>query len=197
LFISNAGLFGYHIVSSAAKNIGTDDALNILFFKGCNSEHAQSNLDVCATSILSWSLVGGSLLYLAFASILAFLLFIECKRQGYPATFTAFWNSPLFIVCYFFKENNRIDLLTIPNRFIGFKKWTRLHLHRLFLAIYSFITTGIIIYYLNTNLTVDQDDLKIQKQYKTGDTFCKSLTLFRFFFLCSYLKHIFSFVSNR
>ncbi|CAB4382342.1 hypothetical protein RhiirA5_464134 [Rhizophagus irregularis] len=173
LFISNAGLFGYHIVSSAAKNIGTDDALSILFFKGCNSEHAQSNLDVCATSILSWSLVGGSLLYLAFVSILAFLLFIECKRQGYPATFTALWNSPLFLVCYFFKENSRIDLLTIPNKFIGFKKWTRLHLHRLGLAIYSFITTGIIIYYLNTNLTVDQDDLKIQKQYKAGDTFYK------------------------
>lgn len=182
MFISNAGLFGYHIVSSAAKNIGTDDALSILFFKGCNSEHAQSNLDVCATSILSWSLVGGSLLYLAFVSILAFLLFIECKRQGYPATFTALWNSPLFLVCYFFKENSRIDLLTIPNKFIGFKKWTRLHLHRLGLAIYSFITTGIIIYYLNTNLTVDQDDLKIQKQYKAGDTFCKSLTLFHVLF---------------
>jgi len=168
LFISNAGLFGYHIVSSATRNIGTDDALNVLFFKACNSEYAQSNLDVCATSIISWTLIGGALLYLAFASILAFLLFIECKRQGYPATFTALWNSPLFLVCYFFGEENRIDLLTIPNKFVGFKKWTQLHMHRLGLAVYSFISTVIIIYYLHTNLTVEQDDLEIQAEYKAG-----------------------------
>jgi hypothetical protein len=130
---------------------------------------------VCATSILSWSLIGGALLYLAFVSILAFLLFMECKRRGYFATFTSLWNSPLFLVCYFFDEKNRIDLLTISNRFVGFRKWTRLHIHRLALVVYSLVNTGIIIYYLNTNLTVDQDDLKTQEQYRAGDTFCKFL----------------------
>lgn len=173
LFISNVGLFGYHILSKAANNIGSDDALTILFFNGCNSEHAQSNLDVCATSILSWTLVGGAIFYLAFTSILAILLYKECKRQGYPALFTALWNSPLFLVCYFFKEKDRIDLLTIPNKFVEFNKWTQLHLHRLGLAIYSFITTVIILYYLNTNLTVDQDDLNTKEQFKDGDTLYK------------------------
>jgi hypothetical protein len=157
--------------------------LNVLIFEACNSEHAQSNLDVCATSIISWTLIGGALLYLTFVSILAFLLFMECKRQGYPATFTALWNSPLFLVCYFFGEKNRIDLLTIPNRFVGFKKWTQLHMHRLCLAVYSFVSTGIIIYYLSTNLTVDQDDLELQVKYKAGETNCKFLC-----FMFSFIK---------
>ena len=122
---------------------------------------------------MSWSLIGGALFYLTFASILAFLLYLECKRQGYPPIFTSLWNSPCFIACYFFNEKDRIDLLTIPNQFVGFRKWTRLHIHRLILSMYSFVTTVIIIYYLSTNLTVDQDDLNTQEQYKSGEISCK------------------------
>ncbi|CAG8705625.1 20356_t:CDS:2 [Dentiscutata erythropus] len=95
----------------------------------------------------------------------------ECHRHGYPGAFTALWNSPFFLFCYFFKEQNRIDLLTIPNRFMKFRKWTYWQIHRFALALYSLITTILVIYYL-TRKTVDNDDLIIQKDYKNGDEFC-------------------------
>ncbi|CAG8677970.1 16305_t:CDS:2, partial [Dentiscutata heterogama] len=110
LFISSVGLFGYHIVNLAAHNIGGKHPFIVLFFNGCKSEFQQPNLDV------SW------------------LLYKECHRHGYPGAFTALWNSPFFLFCYFFKEQKRIDLLTIPNRFMKFRKWTYWQIHRFALA---------------------------------------------------------------
>ncbi|CAG8481371.1 10703_t:CDS:2 [Cetraspora pellucida] len=171
LFISSVGLFGYHIVTLAAHNIGGNRPYTVLFLDGCKSEFQQPNLDVCATSILTWCLIGGALIYFLLTSILALLLYKECHRNGYPGSFTALWNSPFFLVCYFFNEQRRIDLLTIPNRFMKFRKWTNWQLHRFALASYSLITTLLVVYYL-TRKTVDNDDLIIQKEYKSDDKFC-------------------------
>ncbi|CAG8528262.1 5369_t:CDS:2 [Diversispora eburnea] len=168
LFISAVGLFGYHIVTMAMRNIGGPGAASVLFFHGCNSEFYQPNVDLCATSILSWSLIGGAVFYFSFITILSILLYIECYSQGYPGAFTALWNSPFFLFCYCFREQYRIDLLSIPNRFVGFKKWTRFSLHRFALAFYSLITTLLVTYYL-TRKTVDNDDFIAQKEYKNGD----------------------------
>ncbi|CAG8733879.1 4851_t:CDS:2, partial [Acaulospora morrowiae] len=170
MFISSVALFGYHIVSLAIQNIGGKKALSVLFLNGCQSEFQQPNVDICATSILTWSLIGGAVLYFFLTSILSVLLYAECHRHGYPGMFTALWNSPFFLVCYFFREKNRIDLLTIPNKFLGFRTWTRLNLHRFALAVYSLITTLLVVYYL-TRYTVDNDDLIAQKEYKSGNSF--------------------------
>ncbi|CAG8648999.1 hypothetical protein C2G38_2253991 [Gigaspora rosea] len=170
LFISSVGLFGYHIITLAAHNIGGKRPFIVLFFNGCKSEFQQPNVDICATSILTWSLTGGALIYFLLTSILAWLLYRECHKHGYPGAFTALWNSPFFLFCYFFKEQNRIDLLTVPNRFMKFRKWTYLQFHRFALATYSLITTLLVVYYL-TRKTVDNDDLIIQKDYKNGDKF--------------------------
>lgn len=52
-----------------------------------------------------------------------------------------------------------------------FRKWTNWQLHRFALASYSLLTTLLVVYYL-TRKTVDNDDLIIQKEYKSGDKFC-------------------------
>ncbi|CAG8756093.1 6439_t:CDS:2, partial [Ambispora leptoticha] len=51
----------------------------------------------------------------------------------------------------------RIDLLTIPNRLMGFRKWTHSHIQRLLLSVYALITTCLIANNLSKK-TVDNND---------------------------------------
>lgn len=157
LFITTSVLFGYHIVTGAASHIRSPHAINIFLYHACESINYQSDVDLCAASALAWSLIGGAVLYFIVTSIIAVFIYLECRRNGYPALFTAVWNSPFFIFCYLFGEEHRIDLLSISNKLMGFRKWTHIHVHHLLLSMYALMTTMIIAYDL-TKRTVDSSD---------------------------------------
>ncbi|CAG8629097.1 13025_t:CDS:2, partial [Ambispora gerdemannii] len=167
LFITTSGLLGYHILTVAEKHI-KGNGKHIFLFGACDPINYQSDIDLCSASMLTWSLIGGAVLYFISASLIAFLLFLECRRNGYPGMFTALWNSPFFLVCYFFNEKHRIDLLTIPNRLMGFRKWTRSHIHRLLFSVYALINTCLIANNLSKK-TVDNSDYEATKNEQGRD----------------------------
>ncbi|KAG9307640.1 hypothetical protein G9A89_023205 [Geosiphon pyriformis] len=162
LFITNSALLGYHILKGAVKHISSNNGTHIFLFEACQPIHYQPDVDLCAASALTWSLMGGAVLYFVITSLIGFFIYLECRRKDYPATFTALWNSPLFIACYFFQEKQRIDLLSIPNRFMHLRKWTHSHVHRLIFSLYCLITTSLIAHDL-TRRTVDQNDFDANK----------------------------------
>jgi len=100
LFITNAFVLGYHVLTSAKAN--SKYTYTDILLKGCDEEHVVEDFDLCATSHLVWGLIGGALIYFVLASLVALGLAIECRRKGYPGLFTGLWHSPWFVFCLFF-----------------------------------------------------------------------------------------------
>ncbi|CAG8531174.1 8480_t:CDS:2 [Paraglomus occultum] len=169
LIITNAVVLSRHIVTKATESIAQPNALNVFIFHACESENFQSDIDLCAASRLAWSLFGGAVLYFIIGTLISIFIAIECRRCGYPATFTALWNSPFFLFCYVINEKKKIDLLSIPNRLIRFRKWTRGHIQRIVMCLYCIITTALIAYDL-TRRTVDHNDLDANRKYNENNS---------------------------
>jgi hypothetical protein len=172
LIVTNAIVLSRHIVTKATSSISQPDPLNVFLYRACEPENFQSDVDLCAASMLAWSLFGGAALYFILGTLIALLIAAECKRKGYPATFTAFWNSPFFLFCYFMNEKKKIDLLSIPNKLMGFRMWTHGHIHRILLCLYCLLTTGLIVYGM-TKRTVDNNDLDANRKYNSDNSLCK------------------------
>src|SRR3954463_335902 len=110
MFAVNEFLLGYNVLKNAKAGVSSSTFNNVLF-EACTDRFIIEQFDFCAASRLVWGLIGGAVIYFVFTSIVALALYIEIRRNGYHASFTALWHSPVFVLCYFFNEQQRVDIL--------------------------------------------------------------------------------------
>ncbi|CAG8465171.1 17381_t:CDS:2 [Acaulospora morrowiae] len=135
MFAVNVFLLGYNVLKNAKAGVSSSTYNNVLF-DACSDRFVIEQFDFCAASRLIWVLIGGAVIYFVFTSIVAFGLYLELKRKGYDASFTALWHSPVFVLCYFYEDRRRVDILRIPNKYVKLSIWTRTHVHKISLALY-------------------------------------------------------------
>ncbi|CAG8641951.1 1740_t:CDS:2, partial [Dentiscutata heterogama] len=143
MFAVNVFLLGYNVLKNAKAAVSTA-TYKIVLFEACTDRFIIEQFDFCAASRLIWGLIGGAIVYFTFTSLIAVALFFELRRKGYHASFTALWHSPMFLICYFYPPEKRVDILSIPNKFVGLSLWTRSQIHRISLALYCLICTILI-----------------------------------------------------
>ncbi|GBB98277.1 hypothetical protein RclHR1_03190009 [Rhizophagus clarus] len=144
MFAANVFLLGYNVLKDAKSGVDGSTIKNFLV-DACGDRFHIEQFDYCAASRLFWGLIGGAIIYFIFTSLVALALSIELRRKGYYSSFTALWHSPAFLLCFFFPQEKRVDILSIPNKFVGLGLWTRSHIHRISLAIYCAICSGLIL----------------------------------------------------
>ncbi|CAG8520213.1 20095_t:CDS:2 [Cetraspora pellucida] len=143
MFAVNVFLLGYNVLKNAKAAVSTS-TYDIVLFDACTDRFVIEQFDFCAASRLIWGLIGGAIVYFVFTSLVALALYFELRRKGYDALFTALWHSPMFLVCYFYPPNKRVDVLSIPNKYVGLSLWTRSQIHRISLALYCLICTVLV-----------------------------------------------------
>ncbi|RGB28453.1 hypothetical protein C1646_716196 [Rhizophagus diaphanus] len=148
MFAVNVFLLGYNVLKDAKLGVKGTTEKNFLV-DACGDRFHIEQFDYCAASRLFWGLIGGAIIYFIITSIVAFALSIELRRKGYYSSFTALWHSPAFLLCFFYPQEKRVDILSIPNKFVGLSLWTRSHVHRISLAIYCAICSILILVSLN------------------------------------------------
>ncbi|RHZ77196.1 hypothetical protein Glove_184g71 [Diversispora epigaea] len=135
MFLVNVFLLGYNVLKNAKAGVSTSTYHNVLF-DACGDRFIIPQFDFCAASRLFWGLIAGAIVYFIFTSIVALALYIELRRKGFHASFTALWHSPAFLLCFFYTQEWRVDVLSIPNKYVKLASWTRSQIHRISLAIY-------------------------------------------------------------
>ncbi|CAG8732379.1 34663_t:CDS:2 [Gigaspora margarita] len=143
MFAVNVFLLGYNVLKNAKAGVSTS-TYHIVLYEACTDRYVIEQFDFCAASRLIWGLIGGAVIYFIFTSIIAVALFFELRRKGFHASFTALWHSPMFLICYFYPPKKRVDILSIPNKYVGLSLWTRSQIHRISLALYCLICTILI-----------------------------------------------------
>ncbi|CAI2190877.1 17623_t:CDS:2, partial [Funneliformis geosporum] len=144
MFVVNVFLLGYNVLKYAKLGVDDSTVKNFLM-DACGDRFHIEQFDYCSASRLFWGLIGGAIIYFIFTSIVAFALSIELRRRGYDSSFTALWHSPAFLLCFFYDEEKRVDILSIPNKYVGLSLWTRSQIHRISLAIYCAISSVLIL----------------------------------------------------
>lgn len=144
MFAVNVFLLGYNVQRYAKLGVDGSTVKNFLM-DACGDRFQIEQFDYCSASRLFWGLIGGAVIYFIFTSIVAFALSIELRRRGYDSSFTALWHSPAFLLCFFYDEKRRVDILSIPNKYVGLSLWTRSQIHRISLAVYCAICTILIL----------------------------------------------------
>ncbi|CAG8817853.1 23255_t:CDS:2, partial [Dentiscutata erythropus] len=143
MFLVNVFLLGFNVLKNAKAGVSTSTYRNVLF-DACGDRFIIPQFDFCAASRLFWGLIAGAVAYFIFTSIVALALYIELRRKGFHASFTAFWHSPVFLVCFFYSSKRRVDILSIPNKYVKLASWTRSQIHRISLATYCLICSVLI-----------------------------------------------------
>ncbi|CAG8519482.1 9833_t:CDS:2 [Cetraspora pellucida] len=143
MFAVNVFLLGYNVLKNAKAGVSTS-TYSIVLFDACTDRFIIEQFDFCAASRLVWGLIGGAIIYFIFTSLVAVALYLELRRKGYNALFTALWHSPMFLVCYVYPPDQRVDILSIPNKYVGLSLWTRSQIHRISLALYCLICTALV-----------------------------------------------------
>lgn len=144
MFLVNVFLLGYNVLKDAKEGVSSA-TYRIVLFDACSDRFIIEQFDFCAASRLVWGLFAGAIAYFVFTSIVALALYIELRRKGYHASFTALWHSPIFALCFFYPEKRRVDILSIPNKYVNLRPWTRSHIHRISLAIYCLLCSILVI----------------------------------------------------
>lgn len=143
MFLTNVFLLGWNVLRDASESVKVD--YSVTLFQACSDRYDIPGFDYCAASRLVWGLAGGAVIYFAVTFLIALLLLVELRRKGYHSTFTAMWHSPIFLLCFFFPVEKRVDILSIPNKYVELSLWTRAHFHKIALAIYCAVCLGLVI----------------------------------------------------
>ncbi|CAG8449037.1 6168_t:CDS:2 [Ambispora leptoticha] len=138
MFATNVFLLGYKVLDNAYQAVN-GSTYRIVLFDACTDRWKIPEFDFCAASQLVWGLVGGALVYFIVTGLVAIGIAIELRRKGFHSSFTALWHSPLFLLCFLFPDTKRVDILSIPNKYVKLARWTRAHIQRIAMAIYSFV----------------------------------------------------------
>ncbi|CAG8820169.1 31182_t:CDS:1, partial [Racocetra persica] len=96
MFAVNVFLLGYNVLKNAKAGVSTS-TYKIVLFDACTDRFIIEQFDFCAASRLVWGLIGGAMVYFIFTSLVAVALYVELRRKGYYALFTALWHSPMFL----------------------------------------------------------------------------------------------------
>ncbi|RIB17178.1 hypothetical protein C2G38_2037970 [Gigaspora rosea] len=120
MFAVNVFLLGYNVLKNAKAGVSTS-TYHIVLYEACTDRYVIEQFDFCAASRLIWGLIGGAVVYFVFTSIIAVALYFELRRK-----------------------EKRVDILSIPNKYVGLSLWTRSQIHRISLALYCLICTILI-----------------------------------------------------
>ncbi|CAG8503601.1 2502_t:CDS:2 [Ambispora gerdemannii] len=147
MFIVNAFLLGYKVLENAHQAV-VGSTYRIILFDACTDRWRIEDFDFCAASRLIIGLIFGAIIYFIITGLVAIGIAIELRRKGFHSSFTALWNSPLFLFCFFFPENKRVDILTVPNKYVNLALWTRAHIQRIAMAVYAFVCVVLVLHSL-------------------------------------------------
>ncbi|KAG9284406.1 hypothetical protein G9A89_023663 [Geosiphon pyriformis] len=158
MFAINVFFLGYKVLDNAQRAVG-GSTYRIVLYEACTDRWKIEDFDFCAASRLVKGLIGGAIIYFIVTALFAIAIAMELKRKGYHATFTALWNSPFFLVCFFFPDVKRVDIMSIPNKYVKLTLWTRAHIQRISMAVYCFVCATLVLNSL-TNKTAESAKIR-------------------------------------